>query len=37
MWPDAFIGMQQHLLETAVYIHALVIGEILEERRETFL
>ena len=36
MRPDAVIGMQQHLLETAVDTHALVFGEILEQRRETF-
>src|SRR6267378_1778323 len=37
MRPDTVIGMQQHLLETAVDIHTLVFGEILEKRRETFL
>jgi len=35
MRPDALIGMQQHHLETAVDAHALVRGEILEQRRET--
>src|SRR5260370_16282704 len=37
MWPDSFIGMQQHLLETAAYTHTLVPGEILQKCRETFL
>ncbi len=37
MRPDAFIGVQQHLLQATVYAHALVFGEILEERSETFL
>ena len=37
MRPDAVIGMQEHLLETAVYTHAIVLGEILEESSEAFL
>src|SRR5258708_3995200 len=37
MRADAVIGMQQHLLETAVYTHALMFGEILKKCRETLL
>jgi len=37
MRADAFIRMQQHLLETAVNTHTLVFGEIPEKRCETSL
>ena len=37
MWPDALIRMQQHLLKTAIYAHALVLGKILQKGREAFL
>jgi hypothetical protein len=30
MRPDAIVSMQQHLLQTAIHAHALVLGQILE-------